>query len=87
MSEEPDRKQSEKLTFETFKKCPFKENSFAKTDQQGYIILLVCKNYCGSSACIRNKAKLREIKKGLVDMGNYADGGTSVYLAANFEKH
>ena len=48
---------------------------------------LVCKVWCGSSAHIRNEARLRWIKKGLVNVDNYADGVTSIHLAGNVEKH
>ena len=48
---------------------------------------LVCKVCCGSSAHIRNEARLRGIKMGLVNVDNYADGVTSTHLAANVGKH
>ena len=38
------------------------------------------------SAHIRNEARLRGIKKRLVNVENYADGVTSIHLAANLEK-
>ena len=48
---------------------------------------LECEVCSGSSAHIRNEARLRGIKMGLVNVGNYADGVTSTHLAANVEKH
>ena len=45
---------------------------------------LVCEVCCGSLVYIKNEARLRGIKKGLV---NYADSLTSIHLAANVEKH
>ena len=47
----------------------------------------VCKFWCGSLAHIRNGARLRWIKKGLVNVDNYADAVTSIHLASNVEKH
>ena len=38
------------------------------------------------SAHIRNEARLRGINKRLVNVENYADGVTSIHLAANVEK-
>ena len=32
-----------KFTFKTFKKWPFKEDFYGETDEQGYIVPLVCK--------------------------------------------
>ena len=48
---------------------------------------LVCKVYCQSLAHIRSEARLRGIKKGMVNVDNYADGVTSIHLAAIGEKH
>ena len=48
---------------------------------------LVCEVCCDSSAHIRNEARLRGRKKGLVNVGNYVDGVTSIHLAADLEKH
>ena len=48
-------------------------------------MLLVCDVCCGSSAYIRNEARLKWIKMGVVNADNYADGGTSIHLAANVE--
>ena len=84
MNEEPDRKERNKRTFTTFKKRPFNEDSSAETDQRRYIMSLVCEVCCGSLVYIKNEARLRGIKKGLV---NYAESITSIHLAANVEKH
>ena len=48
---------------------------------------LVCEICCDSSAHIRNEARLRGVKKGLLNVDNYADGVTSIHLAANVETH
>ena len=87
MSEEPDKKQSKKLTSKTFKKCSFKEDSSAETHYPGNIMSLVCEVCCGSSTHIRNEPRLRGIKKGLVNVDNYANGVIFIHLAANMEKH
>ena len=50
MNEEPDRKQSKKLIFETFKKWPFKKDFSAERDEQSHIMSLVCKVCCDSLA-------------------------------------
>ena len=47
---------------------------------------LVCEICCDSSAHIRNEARLRGIKKGLVSVDNYIDRVTSIHLAVNVEK-
>ena len=49
-------------------------------------MLSVCKVCCVSLAHIRNEARLREIKKELVDEDNYADGAASMHLG-NVEKN
>ena len=46
---------------------------------------LVCKVYCDSLTHIRNKARLRGIRKGMVNVDNYADG--AIHLTAIVEKH
>ena len=48
---------------------------------------LICKIWCGSSAHIRNEARLRWRKKELVNVDNHADSVTSIHLAGNVEKH
>ena len=48
---------------------------------------LVCKVCCDSLAHIRNEARLRGIRKGMVNVDNYADGAASIRLAANVEIH
>ena len=48
---------------------------------------LVCEICCDSSAHIRNEARLRGVKKGLLNVDNYADGVTSIHLTANVETH
>ena len=72
--------------FKTFQNWPFKEDFFAETDQQGYIMSLVGKAFCDSLAHIGNKARLRRINKGSVNVSTYADGVVSIHLA-NVEKH
>ena len=48
---------------------------------------LVYKVYYDSLPQIRNEARLRGIKKGMVNVDNYADGVASIYLTAIVEKH
>ena len=48
---------------------------------------LVCEICCDSSAHIRNEARLRGVKKGLLNVDNYADGVTPIHLVANVETH
>ena len=69
MSEVPDMKQSKKLTFETFRKLPFKEEFSAETDYPENIMPLVYKVWCSTSAYIRNEARLRWMKKGICRCG------------------
>ena len=42
---------------------------------------------CGSSTHIRNEARLRGIKMGLVNVSNYSNGVTSIHPAANVENY
>ena len=49
-------------------------------------MLLVCKVYC-SLPHIRNEARLRGIKKGMVNVDNYADGSAYIHLTAIVDKH
>ena len=42
---------------------------------------------CCTSAHVRNEARLRGIKIGLVNVDNYADGLRSIHLVANVKKH
>ena len=65
----------------------FKKNFSAEADQQRYIMSLVYKVYYDSLPQIRNEARLRGIKKGMVNVDNYADGVASIYLTAIVEKH
>ena len=48
---------------------------------------LVYKVYYDSLPQIRNEARLRGIKKGMVNVDNYADGVASIHLASIVEKH
>ena len=48
---------------------------------------LECEVCSGSSAHIRNETRLRGVKMGLVNVGNYADGLTFIQLVANVEKY
>ena len=48
---------------------------------------LVRKACCDSSFHIRNEDRLRGVEKGLLNVENYADGVTSIHLAASVEKH
>ena len=48
---------------------------------------LVCKVCCGSSAYTRNEARSRGIKKGLVNVDNYADGVKFIHPAGDVKKH
>ena len=49
-------------------------------------MLLVCKVCWDSLPLIGNEARLREIKKGMVNVDNYADGVASFHLTAIVEK-
>ena len=55
-------KMGQELTLKTLKKCSFKEDFSAATDEHRYLMSLVCKDCCDSSAHIRNEARLRRIK-------------------------
>ena len=48
---------------------------------------LVCKVCCASLAHTSNEARSRGIKKGLVNVDNYADGVIFIHLAGNVKKH
>ena len=48
---------------------------------------LVYKVYYDSLPQIRNEARLRGMKKGMVNVDNYADGVASTYLTAIVKKH
>ena len=48
---------------------------------------LVCKACCDSSPHIRNEDRLTGVKKGLLNVDNYADGVKSIHLAASVEQH
>ena len=48
---------------------------------------LVCKGCCHSLFHIRNEARLRGIKKGMVNVDNYADGVASIHVTTIVEKH
>ena len=61
MSYQPDRKQSKNL--KVLKKIQFKEDFFAETDKQQYIMSLVYTVCCDSLAHIRNEARLRGIRR------------------------
>ena len=61
MSYQPERKQSKNLKL--LKTLPFKEDFSVETDQQQYILSLVCTVCCDSLAHIRNEARLRGIKR------------------------
>ena len=52
INEESDLKKikNKKLTFKTFKKWPLKEDFPAETDEEGYIMSLVCKVFCDNLA-------------------------------------
>ena len=50
-------------------------------------MLLVCNVSWDSLPVIGNEARLRGIKKGMVNVDNYADGVVSVHLTAIVEKH
>ena len=59
MNQEPDKKQSKRLTFKTFKKWPFKKDFSTERYEWKYIMSLVCKvddslahNYPGCLAYI-----------------------------------
>ena len=43
-------------------------------------MLLVCKVCCDSLPHIRNEAGFRDIKKEMVNLDKYADGGASIHL-------
>ena len=49
-------------------------------------MLLVCKVCWDSLPLIGNEARLRGIKKGMVNVDNYADGVASVHLTVIVEK-
>ena len=49
-------------------------------------MLLVCKVFWDSLPLIGNEARLRGIKKGMVNVDNYADGVASVHLTVIVEK-
>ena len=50
-------------------------------------MLSVCKVCCDILPHIRNEARLRGIKNGMVNMDNYADGVASIHLTDIVEKH
>ena len=46
---------------------------------------LVCKVCSDSSAYIRNEARLKGMKKGMINVDNYSDGVESIHLVANIK--
>ena len=77
MNKEPERKQHKKTSI----------NFLCRNRLVRYTISLVCKACCDSLPCIRNEARLRGIKKGMVNVDNYADGVASIHLTVIVEKH
>ena len=69
MNKEPDRKQHEKNL-----------NFLCRNRGKIYIVSLVCKVCCDSLPHIRKEAGFRGIKKGMVNVDNYANGVASIHL-------
>ena len=69
MNKKPDRKQHEKNL-----------NFLCRNRGKIYIVSLVCKVCYDSLPHIRNEAGFRRIKKGMVNVDNYANGVASIHL-------
>ena len=55
-------------------------NFLCRNRSKIYIISLICKVCCDSLPHIRNEAGFRGIKKGIVNVDNYANGVASIDL-------
>ena len=55
-------------------------NFLCRNKGKTYIVSLVCKICCDSLPHIRNEAGFRGIKKGIVNVDNYANGVASIHF-------